>query len=274
MGAQANGRKSIFISGAASGIGLASARKFAAEGWFVGLSDIDDASLARALEAIGPQNGMTTRLDVRSRAEWDRALKDFAATTGGKMDALLNNAGICMFGPFEEIDMDQCDLLVAININGVFNGAHAAIPYLKATPDSVLINLASSASVYGSPHQAVYSASKFAVRGFSEALDVELGKHGVRVACIMPGLIDTPLLDKSITRGGLVFREAVSQRIKDTPEEAARVIFESATTDELFYVVGEQASTAYANIMPNHPRTRAAYLGRAEVTRRGLKADA
>jgi NAD(P)-dependent dehydrogenase (short-subunit alcohol dehydrogenase family) len=265
--ATANGRKSIFISGAASGIGLACAKRFAQAGWFIGLSDIDAPALAKALEAIGPDNGMTVSLDVRHRADWDKALKAFAATTDGKMDALLNNAGICMFGPFDEIDMDQCDLLVAININGVFNGASAALPYLKATPGSVLINLASSASIYGSPHQAVYAASKFAVRGFSEAIDVEFARFGVRVACIMPGLIDTPLLDKSVTRGGLVFRDAVSERVKDTPEEVARVIFESATADELFYTVGDQAHGAYANIMPNHVRTREGYRARSLAAR-------
>lgn len=260
--AQANGRRSVFISGAASGIGLASARRFVAEGWFVGLSDIDEAALARALEDIGPENGMTVPLDVRSRAEWDKALKAFAAATDGKMDALLNNAGICLFGLFEDLDMEACDLLVAININGVFNGAHAAIPYLKATPGSVMINLASSASIYGAPHQGVYAASKFAVRALSEALDVELMPYGVRVACIMPGLIDTPLLDKSVTKHGLVFRDAVAERVKDTPEEAARLIFESTAQDILYYTVGDQAHTAYASVMPNHAETRRQYQAR------------
>ena len=84
MSANANGRKSIFITGAASGIGLASAKKFAADGWFVGLSDIDVVGLKAALEAIGPANGATFRLDVRDREAWDNALGEFGRLTDGK----------------------------------------------------------------------------------------------------------------------------------------------------------------------------------------------
>ena len=98
----ANGRKSIFITGAASGIGLACAKRFAAEGWFVGLSDIDQTGLKAALLAIGAANGSIHPLDVRDREGWENALGDFGRETGGKADVLLNNAGVARFGVLEE----------------------------------------------------------------------------------------------------------------------------------------------------------------------------
>ena len=85
--------------------------------------------------------------------------------------------------------------MIDINIKGVVNGAYAALPYLKVTPNSRLINIASCASLYGTPRLAVYSATKFAVRGLSEALDIEFGRHDIAVSCVMPWFIDTPLLD-------------------------------------------------------------------------------
>ncbi len=161
----ANGRKSIFITGAASGIGLASAKRFAAAGWFVGLSDIDAVGLKAALAAIGPDNGATYKLDVRHREAWDNALGAFAKLTGGKLDVLLNNAGIARFGALEKLSEADCDLQVDINIKGVINGARAGLTTLKAASGR-LINVASCAGLYGSPKLAVYSATKFAVRGY------------------------------------------------------------------------------------------------------------
>ena len=156
MTASANGRKAVFITGAASGIGLAAARRFAAEGWFVGLADIDAAGLPAALVAIGPANGATFRLDVRDRAAWTAALADFAGLTEGRLNVLLNNAGVARFGPFDSHDDADIDLLLDVNIKGVVHGARAGLPWLKATPGSRLINISSCAGLYGSPGLAVY----------------------------------------------------------------------------------------------------------------------
>src|SRR5262249_17720572 len=157
-------RKAIFITGAASGIGLAAAKRFAGEGWFVGLADINAAGLKSALDAIGRDNGATYLLDVRDRAAWDDALSVFVAAAG-RLDVLVNNAGVASYGYLEEQSEDEVARQLDINIKGVVNGARAGLDHLKRTPGSQLINISSCASIYGAPKLSVYCATKFAVRG-------------------------------------------------------------------------------------------------------------
>lgn len=190
----ANGRRAIFITGAASGIGLATARRFAAGGWFVGLADIDAKALPAALAAAGPDNGATFRLDVRDRGAWKRELAAFARLTDGRLDVLMNNAGVARGGYLEAQSPEDVDLQVDVNLNGVLNGCRAALDHLTATPGSMLVNVASVAGVIAPPRMSVYAATKFAVRGLSEALEIEFARLGVGVRCILPWFIDTPLL--------------------------------------------------------------------------------
>ena len=241
--ATANGRKTLFVTGGASGIGLAAARHFAARGWFVGLADINTAGLRDALAAIGPDNGVTVQLDVRDRAAWDAALETFATAAGDRLDMLLNNAGIASFGWFEEVAASDADRMIDVNIKGVVNGAYAGLPLLARTPGSRLVNVASCAGIYGAPKLAVYSATKFAVRGLSEALDVEFARHGVGVRCVMPWFVDTPILQA----GSQGSNEVMRDRIREgglpvyTTDEAAQVIWDAAHGAELHYTVGKRA---------------------------------
>jgi len=238
----ANGRKSIFITGAASGIGLACAKRFAAEGWFVGLSDIDQAGLKAALLAIGAANGSIHPLDVRDREGWENALGDFGRETGGKADVLLNNAGVARFGVLEDLSDADCDIQVDVNIKGVINGARAGLPLLKAAGGR-LVNIASCAGLYGSPKLAVYSATKFAVRGLSEALDIEYARHGVSVACVMPWFVETPILNAGASGTNEHMSDALrAGGLEVYPvEDAAQVVWEAAQGKALHYFVGKRA---------------------------------
>ncbi|MET3665399.1 NADP-dependent 3-hydroxy acid dehydrogenase YdfG [Caulobacter sp. 1776] len=238
----AEGRKSIFITGAASGIGLACAKRFAGGGWFVGLSDIDKAGLKAAHEAIGAANGSVHVLDVRDREAWANALGDFGKETGGKADVLLNNAGVARFGVLEDLSDADCDIQIDINIKGVINGARASLPLLEAAGGR-LINIASCAGLYGSPKLAVYSATKFAVRGLSEALDVEYARRGISVACVMPWFVETPIL----TAGASGTNENMADALRKgglevyPVEDAAQVVWEAAHGKALHYFVGKRA---------------------------------
>lgn len=241
--AQADGRRAIFITGAASGIGLATARRFAREGWFVGLADIDAKGLAAALDAIGGDNGATFRLDVRERGAWKRELAAFARMTGGRLDVLLNNAGVAKGGYLEAQTAADVDLQIDVNLKGVINGCQAGFDLLAATPGAVVVNVASVAGIVAPPRLSVYAATKFAVRGLSEALEAEFARVGVGVRCILPWFIDTPLLDKARMSDNEDLR--VSLREQKMPvypvEDVSDAIWAAVHGKGLHHLVGGQA---------------------------------
>lgn len=238
-------RKAIFISGGASGIGRAVALRFARQGWFVGLGDIDGAGMEETLSLLPDGEGFSTLLDVRDRPQWDAALTNFAAAAGGHINAVHNNAGIAFGGWIEELNEAEIEALIAVNFRGVVNGARAALPWLKQTaPDACLLNTASASAIYGTAGLSIYSATKFAVRGLTEALDSEWQRHGIKVRSLMPSFIDTPLLHgptnaaskwskrESVVRAGLEF----------TPvEQVAQAAWGAVHGKRTHYVVGKTA---------------------------------
>ncbi len=190
-------RKFAFITGAAAGIGRATAERFAEQGWWVGAADLNAGGLEELRDALGKDNCRSWQLDVTDKAAYDAVVAELAEETGGRLDLLHNNAGIGAGGFFEEIPIEVSLKIVDVNLIGVINGVYAALPLLKATPNSLCFTTSSSAATYGAPNLAVYAATKFAVKGLTEALAVELARCDVRVADVLPGLIDTAILSDS-----------------------------------------------------------------------------
>lgn len=231
-------RSAIFITGAARGIGLATAKRFAAAGWFVGMADVDRQRLESARSEVGNDRSVAVILDVRHRSEWHAALKEFAEASGGRLDILVNNAGIVRFGLFEDIPADDYDALVDINLKGAINGAYCALPLLKSAPSPRLINVASCAALYGGANLAVYSATKSALRGLSEALDTEFSSHGIEVRCIMPWSVETAMLDETRAGTKQTLRDELSSFPIITAEDVANDIWLAAHDKGLHYPVG------------------------------------
>lgn len=229
----ANGRKSIFITGAASGMGRETARLFAGKGWFVGGYDVNGAGLT-ALEAeLGAGSCVVRTLDVTDREDYRAALAAFGEATGGQMDILFNNAGIGRGGPFADQPFEDVIAVVQVNLMGVLIGIHEGIGLLKATPNSLCFTTSSSSATFGMPGIAVYSATKHAVKGLSEALSVEFKAYGVRVADVLPGLIDTPILPPEAVANAP--KEGLFRAIP--PVEVAKVVWEAYHADTLHWYV-------------------------------------
>jgi len=156
--------------------------------------DVNAAGLDALRAELGADNCLVRDLDVTDREAYRATLAAFAEATDGKLDVLFNNAGIGRGGPYADMPWEDAMAVININLVAVLSGIHLAIPLLKATPGSLCFSTSSSSAIFGMANIAVYSATKHAVKGFTEALSVELKPFGVRVADTLPGLIDTPIL--------------------------------------------------------------------------------
>ncbi len=188
----------VLVTGAAGGIGAATARRFAATGWRVVLTDRDAARLAEIAAALGDA---PFRVADLADAEAARALPDWAAETAGRLDAVVNAAGIWLEGPAEAATASEFDALFAINVRAVCLISGAAVPHLKRT-EGVIVNLSSDAGVQGNSGAALYCASKGAVSLYTKALALELAPFGVRVNAVCPGDVDTPMMAYQARRYG------------------------------------------------------------------------
>jgi NAD(P)-dependent dehydrogenase (short-subunit alcohol dehydrogenase family) len=187
--------KSIFITGAGSGMGREGAKLFHAKGWRVGAIDRDNDGLVSLSAELGTDQLWTRAVDVTDKSAFEGAFADYCSdNSGGGLDMMWNNAGIGESGWFEDVPYDAAMRVVDINFKAVLTGAYLSLPYLKRSPGSLMFSTSSSSATYGMPRLAVYSATKHAVKGMTEALSVEWGRHGVRVADVLPGLIDTAIL--------------------------------------------------------------------------------
>ncbi|MFM6853534.1 MAG: SDR family oxidoreductase [Sphingopyxis sp.] len=236
-------RKAIFITGGGSGIGRATARHFAAQGWLVGLGDIDEAGMAQTAALLPAGAASAHRLDVRERDQWARALAEFSAISGGRLDVLFNNAGVGLGGLYDTLPPQDADFVIDVNLRGVVNGIYMALPLLRATPGSCILNTGSASGYYGSPGLSIYSATKFAVRALTEALDIEFAPDGIRVRDIMPGFIDTPLLNRAVQGSNETSRDrVVAAGLEFTPvEEVAQCALNAVHGHKLHTPVGKTA---------------------------------
>ena len=219
-----------FITGAASGIGEATARLFAQRGWRVGLADRDAAGIEALAAELGAGCAAACPCDVTDPDSLQRALEAFCGPDGG-LDLLVNNAGLLHIGPFEQMAPAAHRELIDVNARGVVEALLTAFPRLARARGAV-VNVSSASAAYGSPDYATYSASKMFVRGLSEALDIEWRRHGIRVACIMPAFVSTPMIEG--WRSTAMDRLGVQLR----PEDIAEVVWRAAHGRRLTWHVG------------------------------------
>ena len=184
--------KVAIISGASRGMGAATAKQFVAEGARVVMGDVLDAEGQTLATNLGDASAYQ-HLDVSSAESW-RQVVEFTVARFGKLDVLVNNAGIFRSAPLESLTEDDWASVIAVNQTGVFLGMQSAVQAMKAAGGGSIVNISSIDGLIGSSDSLAYVASKFAVRGMTKVAALELGKFGIRVNSVHPGGIDTPMV--------------------------------------------------------------------------------
>jgi 3alpha(or 20beta)-hydroxysteroid dehydrogenase len=183
--------KVAIVTGGASGMGASHARGIVAEGGKVLIGDINDEAGTSLAAELG-DSAVYQRLDVTSIENWTRAV-EVAEATFGKLNVLVNNAGIVILGSLDESTPQQWDLVMAINAKGPYLGTKAALEALRRGAPSSIVNISSQAGMRGISGMHAYTASKYAVRGLTKSSALELAGQGVRVNSVHPGNIATPM---------------------------------------------------------------------------------
>lgn len=175
-------------------MGASHARAIVSQGGKVVLGDLLDEEGEALAAELGKTVAVYTHLDVTNTEDWKKAV-DLAESTFGTLNVLINNAGILNQAPITEFTDEAWDKIIAINLTGQFKGIRAAVPLLKKSAPSSIINISSTAGIKGFPGVAGYNASKFGVRGLTKSVAIELAADGIRANSVHPGNINTKMIE-------------------------------------------------------------------------------
>ena len=230
--------KVAFITGAGGGLGRAFALKLAHDGWTIGISDIQEKNLLETAQLIHSSGGKAISFvfDITDKASYEQIAEQFIQQTG-RIDLLINNAGVGDGGLFGEYSLDNWEWITKINQMAVIYGTHFFLPYMKKQNRGHIINIASMAGVACMPNMSMYNVTKAAVIALSESLFAEVKPFGVDISVVLPTFFRSNIMqfnrgDKESTTTGQV----IIQRAQHTPDDIADVVLKEAG-DNHFYIL-------------------------------------
>ena len=236
------------VTGAGSGIGRALARQLAKAGSALALADVDEAGLLQTAQSLEKKSALvTTHLVDVAVEDGVRSFAEDVSKRHVRVTLLINNAGVSLHGDFEEISLDDFRWLMDINFWGVVYGVKYFLPMLKREKQAHIVNLSSVFGLIAPPGQPAYSASKFAVRGFTECLRHELAASAVCISCVYPGGIRTQIARRArigacVPRAGLEQKAAQFEKLfRTSPEVAAARILRGVERREPRILIGSDA---------------------------------
>jgi len=227
------------VTGAAQGIGLATARKMLDEGARVAVCDLRQDAVDAACRALGAEHADRVagfEVDVTRRAQVD-AMAAAVLRQYGAIDVLVNNAGITLDARLQKMSDDQFDRVIDVNLKGTYNCAQAVVGAMVEQGRGVILNASSVVGIYGNFGQTNYAASKFGVIGFVKTWSRELGPKGIRCNAVAPGFIETPILNSIPAKVLHQMKERVPLRRLGTPEDVANV-YAFLASDDASYING------------------------------------
>jgi NAD(P)-dependent dehydrogenase (short-subunit alcohol dehydrogenase family) len=264
--------KVSIVTGGASGIGLEIARELHRRGSHVVLADLDEVKAKSAADDLGAR-ASAAQVDV-SDAEAVRALVDSVVAEHGRLDVMVNNAGIAVGGLLEELDQRHWDKALDVNLRGVINGVMAAYPHLTRQGSGHILNTASLAGLIPAPAMLPYTTTKHAVVGLSTALRAEAASLGVKVSVLCPGFVDTPLLDEVYAAPDSFGGSSVRNRVRLlqprflTPELTAQRAVDGLASNKAVIPVGVFAHVTWRALRYVPPVARAVIQVQATGHRR------
>lgn len=230
--------KTAIVTGAARGIGLATARKFLAEGWNVVMLDIRGTAVREAAHKLATNAALPVKADV-SEPDQVQSAVDQAMAEFGRIDALVNNAGIAVFSPTLETSFEDWSRVLAVNLNGPFLCTQACAPHMAANGGGAVVNITSISGVRASTLRVAYGTSKAALVHLTKQHAAELGELGIRVNAVAPGPVDTEMAKQVHTPDIRAdYHNAIPLNRYGTEEEIANAIF-FLCSDQASYVTGQ-----------------------------------
>lgn len=239
--------KSIFVTGAGSGIGKAIAQHFLAKGWFVAATDINGDGLLY-LKSFEPSQVFAAVMDVSDPESVKQVFSEYGKLRN-TLDLLVNNAGVLQMGLFKDLSLEDHLKTINVNFSGVVSCSYIALPFLQATnkqnkaQQTTVINISSSSAAYGVPDFSVYSATKNAVSALTEALNIEFKKDDIHVCDVQPLFVSTPMLESDYKGESL---KLMGVHLK--PEDIAETVWQAAHQERLHWAVGTRQKIMNATL--------------------------